>query len=75
MKTIYHSPFITVNQTRIDLNAAALAKGKVTLDDGALSEQCDGCAEDIVYTGGLSLDGRSVVCECGESFIIIESLR
>jgi hypothetical protein len=75
MKTIFHNPFITVNSNRVDLNAAALQKGRVTLDDGACTEQCDGCAEDIAYTGGLSLDGRYIVCECGESYIIIESLK
>ncbi len=74
-KKLLYNPFIRVNEERVDLSAQSLLRGRLELDEGACTEQCDGCSEDIMQSGGLSRDHRFVVCDCGSKYEIIESLR
>lgn len=62
-------PYILVNSNRVYLDLSALKNEEVRLSyDGALSEQCEGCGDDIMGNPTVSSDGAIVKCACGATF-------
>ncbi len=64
--------WIKVNGTRVYLDPEALVDGELFLADAdVMSEQCEGCGEDIIQSGTVQRDvflGLRVACNCGTSY-------
>ena len=64
--------WILVNRARVYLDPEALAEGELFLADAeVMSEQCEGCGEDIIQSGTVQRDvflGPRIACNCGTSY-------
>lgn len=57
------TPTIRVGGETIWLDKKALRRGEVHLDRESVSQQCDGCGQDIAESGVVRDKGLSVQCE------------
>lgn len=71
---------VRVNRETLWLDGAALGRGQLAMSHGSLSEQCEGCGQDIFESGSIvkrdEIETRPplnkskyiVRCECGADY-------
>jgi len=70
------TPTIKVGNTLLWLDAEELNRKvpRFTLEGASLSDQCDGCGEDIYDTAHVDVfwGHKSILCKCGQRYEIFE---